>query len=284
MMDGPMMTDTPLSINIYQEAIYTPLPDSPSLPPLVDTKSTESDYASIIHFLSSFMPHLRKAAMPVGIHNHASIDLYDYTSDGLKATEHHKFDGPEDAPAFRHKVMGNISADTRLRLIVVEDLSVKIISLLGGALQMSPEFFEEHLINSGWSGSNSGDFEADTWNTRGASKDYASIKWYRPVQPVERWDNSSDLSVPLASRASLLTSPGLASRRSVNPETFPQMQTDWISKVNIMRRDWDLGPQADPDGLGRNFSAWEERVTIWHKQLDGCVLGTQIERIILAGH
>lgn len=37
---------------------------------------------------------------------------------------------------------------------------MKMMSLLGGALQMSPEFFEEHLINSGWSGSNYGDFEA----------------------------------------------------------------------------------------------------------------------------
>lgn len=154
---------------------------------------------------------------------------------------------------------------------------------------MSPEFFEGHLINSGWSAAEYGDIEADTWNTRGAIKDYTSINWYRPVQPVERRDISSDLSLPLASRALLLASPRLASpkpvsRLSVHRDKFPQIQTNWISTVNIMRRDWDLGPHADPSGLGRRFSAWEERVTIWHKQLDGCVLGTQIERITLVGH
>lgn len=135
-----------------------------------------------------------------------------------------------------------------------------MISLLGGALHMSPEFFEEHMINSGWSGSSYGDAEADTWNTRSANKDYSSVNWYRPVQPVKRRYNASDLSVPLSSRASLLaspesTSPKPGSRRSVKSETFPQIQTDWISKVNITRRDWDLGPHADPDGSGINFSA-----------------------------
>lgn len=165
---------------------------------------------------------------------------------------------------------------------------MKMIFLLGGALQMSPEFFEEHLINSGWSGSDYGDLEADTWNTRGTNKDYASIGWYRPVQPVDRPDTSSDLSVPLASRTFLLASPGLAStkparRQSHDSNRFLPLQTTWISKVNIMRRDWDLSPLPDPNGWCRNFSAWEERMTIWHKQLDGCVLGTSINPIILTG-
>ncbi len=144
----------------------------------------------------------------------------------MGATEHHTFDGLEDGPAFQHKVLGNIPADVRLRMVLVEDLSEKTLSLLGGALHMSPEFFEEHLINSGWSAAGYGDVEADTWNTRGAIKDYTSISWYRPVQPVERWDSPSDLSVPLASRALLLASPGLASpkpvsRLSVHGDKFP---------------------------------------------------------------
>jgi len=60
----------------------------------------------------------------------------------LGATEHHTFDGIEDGPAFQHKVLGNIPADVRLRMVLVEDLSEKIISLLGGALHMSPEFLK----------------------------------------------------------------------------------------------------------------------------------------------
>lgn len=90
-MDSPVMIDTPLSADTYQEAIDTPLPDSPRFPQSFDAISTESDYASTIHFLSSFMPHLRKVAMPIGIHNHANIDLYDYTAHGLKTTGRHNF-------------------------------------------------------------------------------------------------------------------------------------------------------------------------------------------------
>lgn len=69
------------------------------------------------------MPHVRKAAMPVWIHNYANIGLYDYTPDGLKATkhQHHISDGPEDAPAFRHKVLGNMSAIDRGGGFLYED-------------------------------------------------------------------------------------------------------------------------------------------------------------------
>jgi len=77
MMETPMATDKPLSIDIDQEAINTPLPGSPSLQPPVHAASNESDYAFIIHSLSSLMPHLRKVTMTAGIHNHVSIDLYD---------------------------------------------------------------------------------------------------------------------------------------------------------------------------------------------------------------
>jgi len=139
-MEASMATDTWLSRDIDPEAMNTPLPDSPNscsspgslvlgdLTPvdaefseskLNESRSNESDYASIIKSLSSFLPHLHKVTMPAGIHDHANIDLYDYTSDGLKATRHYIFHGTGDAPAFQQKVIGNIPTDIGLRLVLV---------------------------------------------------------------------------------------------------------------------------------------------------------------------
>jgi len=53
----------------------------------------------------------------------------------------------------------------RLRLIVAEDLSTE-------TLNISPEVFEEHLINSGWSGGTYDDNDSDSWITRDMSKDH----------------------------------------------------------------------------------------------------------------
>lgn len=67
------------------------------------------------------------------------------------------------------------------RLIIVEDLSLETIHFLGRQFGVSPEFFEEHLLNSGYEGANYNDLPASTWTAAGMNKSHVSVKWHRPV-------------------------------------------------------------------------------------------------------
>ena len=222
----------------------------------------QGDYESRIGALSSVMPHLRKVRMPARVHNRAEFSIFDYTSETLVAKESYAFDALAALQAekkFRGLVVEDIPVHVRLRLVLVEDLSNIMISLLGNVLNINPEVFEAHLMNSGWSNGKYGDPEATKWNTAGTNKDYASIRWYRPIHRNEEWiDQQLTLS-----RNYLFSQNGIY---ILNDESRK-------SAVNIMRRKWNPRPWASVDSYEGHSAGWEERLTMWSTYVDGCALG-----------
>ncbi|KFG85934.1 hypothetical protein MANI_114355 [Metarhizium anisopliae] len=74
-----------------------------------------------------------------------------------------------------------IPTDITHRLFIVEDLSSRAIAHLGSCLNITPKFFEEHLVNSGYTGAEYHDPPARSWMTSDMQKSYISMKWFRPV-------------------------------------------------------------------------------------------------------
>ena len=58
--------------------------------------------------------------------------------------------------------LGDIEGNVKQRLIIVEDLSPRIINCLGRRFGVNPELFEEHLLNSGYDGAEYNDAPAHT--------------------------------------------------------------------------------------------------------------------------
>ena len=251
---------------------------APSVPPLAPVT-----YMQTIEALSAHLPHLVNTLKRTRRHG-VNVTCFDYV-DNLLVTKPPftcKTDFEHASERIRNslrlRLKDDVPFNVGLRLIVVEDLSVELIELLGSTFSISPEFFEEHLLNSGWQNGAYQDREADTWNTRGMKKNYASIRWYRPVMPALR------RSLTAEGRAKLLdlddpkftwTEPVLI-RRSDQETTRHGVKHEARLTMNILRRDWDLKTKVSDEEettLLKSPVAWEERATVWSKEINGCSFG-----------
>lgn len=172
---------------------------------------------------------------------------------------------------------------TRLRVLTVEDLNQPVIETLGSMLQLSPEFFEEHLLNSGWHDSTVRDVEAKHWPTSKMKKSYASLKWSRPVKMVKspfntkvaynnllerdpqsfQWRQQIDFKQGngqvVQNHAALLCNilrPS-SSYITVDDELFLKR---WLSWTDL---DKDTNHSVEP-------AAWEERITVCRTEQRSC--------------
>lgn len=216
------------------------------------------------------MPQLKHIYRVPSVHNRAGVDCYDYVNDVLVSGKFCSFKGGDNHSElrFRQEIKDDIPPDIRFRLLVVEDLSPKLIALLGRCLDVSPEFFEEHLLNSGWCDGTYGTYtdpESDTWNTRNMTKDYTSIRWHRLVNRrlprPKSWQEHRLLLEP--SEKPLCW----ADKELIN--TSEPCFYSLRSLVNILRSYWETTLNSDSN------LAWEERATFWSTQLDSCRLGTR---------
>lgn len=167
---------------------------------------------------------------------------------------------------------GAPSENVRLRLIVANDLSTTLIDCLGSLFSISPEVYEEHLVNSGWQNGMYNDQEPVTWITQDMKKSHTSVKWYRPVKrTMQRPYSTRDLQRLLDSSAlhfhwteavsSGFGKPNDSVEHDINPAT------------NILRRDWKMQTDAQAKPLRGSFTMWEERATVWSKQCGGYRVG-----------
>ena len=132
-------------------------------------------YASTIKILSSHLPHLRNVQRQ-SLGKNVNATCYDYADDALPSVI--TFSQSEGSSELRttggmslDQYMGSTPSDkVQFRLIVTSDLSTALIECLGTSLSMSPEVYEEHLINSGWRNGTYNDEESDTWVTRDMKK------------------------------------------------------------------------------------------------------------------
>ena len=177
-------------------------------------------------------------------------------------------------------VIESIPSDVQSRFVVVEDLSAKTIYLLSKCLGISPEIYEEHLLNCGPSYP---DPKPVTWNTRHLKKDYVSLQWYRPVK------GSAAQLLPLEDRAQLYSSSGLKWTTKEELQARPEDQHMMRALANIIhRKDLPANLQYHhtmrplvniirhgcPREINKQGSnGWSERVTIWNRRLGHCNLG-----------
>ncbi|PKY02726.1 hypothetical protein P168DRAFT_305978 [Aspergillus campestris IBT 28561] len=175
-----------------------------------------------------------------------SITLYEYYGDGLVTRV--GLEGPESVSDFR-----DVSEGLRRRVFLIEDLSVRAIHCFGETFGITPEFFEEHLLNSGWSGAKYNDPPAQSWTTARLPKSYTSIQWFRPVYrrlPIfSRRDREDLLDVD---------NDGLEYTSGGSPINIR-------AETNIFRSEWDLriNPRGTMDDMGE--FGLVERTSIWRK-------------------
>jgi len=159
--------------------------------------------------------------------------------------------------------------------VFVRDLSNRLMNSLGPAFDLSPEVFEEHLVQSGFTESSYEDPDSNTWPTRFLPKQQVSLRWLSPVlrkdmEPRDmvtrrhllsntlRWDRQ--MKARLWRRGSLLGS----TRRL-------------YTVANIFRQEWPLSavyrpPKlrlklgSDPFGDPRLFEIVDDKVGDVHKE------------------
>lgn len=246
--------------------------------PPIDTDL--KNYRKNINRLAKHFPNFQNVAATDGdtrFEWKSRIVIHDRTSaDGAYTTSRQEpFVGRSAAPAFsdfKEKLL-RITDDCVQRVVLVEDLSPKLVDLLGATFDIAPHVFEEHL---GFSGYRRRDVDTDTkkntWNTRSNALGYssvASVKWYRPVLPL----------IPIDQRF----------RRSLIRDQRPQVNCPQANcpydeehtlplsaTANIWRHFLELCPEPGTYHRGSRTEypvGWEERVTIWKQNLDGCEFG-----------
>ena len=238
-------------------------------------------FAERVRQLGFVLPHLQNVKHR-SRQQKAALQCYDFSGRELTSVRHAAFRSEQfgfytdDNMLLEQFLRLEPGAGVDLRLLVTDGLSLDLIELLGSALDISPEAFEEHLIDSGWRNGSSLDRPADTWITRDMVKDYVSVKWYRPVLKRLRKPET------LEDRATLLEP-----RENKVPLTWVEEIRDKIGKIhrvhhstsplsNVIRKAWDIhGDVADAKSTQKAV-AWEERATIWSRTLGSLCVGTLI--------
>lgn len=232
---------------------------------------------SIVRSLHEHLPHLQNV-LRKGRGKPAKIECYEYAE--RKLVLHRTFHFAESTEClsednnslgqYLHYVPPN---PVQFQLLVATDLSIPLMDCLGSSLGISPEAFEEHLINSGWCDGYHDDPESNTWITRNMIKDYVSLKWYRPVKRIlsseydsPRWSLPSD------------NAEGVKWTKTLRNASKKPVQIEYNVKpcTNIFRRGWDLRTDPRAPWVAAPSSGWEERATIWTRKYKTCRTGMSL--------
>ena len=249
---------------------HQPARESPPVP------TDLQNFQATIESLSSFLPHLENIKKPSRSQN-SRIAFIDYTNDWTPLGSWHirqvDFAQVEqnDAEQFVAALRNEIPSDCASRIIMVEDICYDVIYRLSLAFDLSPDFIEEHLINSGWRGYY-GNIEASDWATRRMKKEHTSMKWFRPVHKFydfedEDFDYSynNTLFIKLMEHA-------YQSETSSRGSLMREISHTFYVSTNICRRPWTFRRDEDATSEGM-YSIWEERATIWRRHIDGVLIG-----------
>ena len=244
-------------------------------------------FAEKINILQTCLPHLQNIRYP-SRRRDAKINCYDF-SKGLIISNWHAgfrlmldgFFADDDTPISR-LLEEQPQSDVDLRLIVAEDLSSDLIEQLGSLLDIGPEPFEEHLLNSGWRNGAKIDQGADSWITQGMNKDYLTVKWYRPVnrqfpESKRYWERATLLD-PYPRRQGF-------SWLEIVTENFGQKR--YVEHYcrhlsNIFRNEWDVHANIIGSIDWRKTVAWEERATLWSQERGSHRIGMSLRRVSFA--
>jgi hypothetical protein len=142
----------------------------------------------------------------------------------------------------------------------VEDLSERTIEVLGRRFGINPEFFEEHLLNSGYSGAKFDQPLSKAWRTASLPKSYVCMKWFRPVWKTPTYFSNRDMPDLLRDKTEHFTHRGKFTTRA---------------ETNIFRLEWDLWTDPAKTIRVSRECGWEEKVSIWKGSLSDqdCEIG-----------
>ncbi|OQE92963.1 hypothetical protein PENNAL_c0006G04196 [Penicillium nalgiovense] len=220
--------------------------DSAQLVPQEVDATGPPSYDEIIQNAGKVLEHIKNGNVGKNSrHERTSITYYDYIGNFICETGH--IDDPANIAALCH-----VSADVQQRLIFVEDLSKPTIDKLGETFSINPEFFEEHLLDSGYAGGKYDSPPARNWSTASFEKSYMSFRWIRPVYRLPTYFSSSDLGDLLDGSTTHFTR-----GKSVTTEIL----------TNIFRLEWGLWTDPTKTVRTKRVCGLEERVSIWRKRL-----------------
>ncbi|KAJ5981769.1 Mg2+ transporter protein CorA-like/Zinc transport protein ZntB [Penicillium canescens] len=203
-------------------------------------------YRKILENAGKVLEHIKNGSVgKASRHARTSITYYDYF-DNLMSDPRH-IDHSADIAALRQ-----VSENVKQRLIFVEDLSKPMMDKLGEIFSINPEFFEEHLLNSGYAGGKYDSPPARTWSTASFEKSYVSFRWIRPVYRLPTYFSSRDLEDLLEDSTKHFTRQGSVTTRIL---------------TNIFRLEWGLWTDPAKTVRMKRECGLEERVSIWRKKL-----------------
>lgn len=241
----------------------TPPPSPPPCPPPAqppadpESHVNNSTYRDIILRAAEVFDHLKNGRiLNQVIHEGTNVKYIDYTDTSVSAPVH--IDDSNDIV----NLVDNIPAGISQRLFMVEDLSWNTIECLGTHLGISPEFFEEHLLNSGYGKAQYDDEPSSSWVTSGMKKSHVSLKWYRPAwrlatAPFSKLDLEDLLNHEVGRLEYTLGKSGHVSVCE--------------TESNIFRSEWELWTDPRTTSRVKRLCGWEERASIWSKTTaNGC--------------
>jgi hypothetical protein len=209
-------------------------------------------------------------------HDHTSLVCYDYYNSSTPRLWQEINDAREI------QFLGNPPTGAYQRVLLVEDLSESTINALGKTFCINPEFFEEHLLNSGYASAEYDMMPAKMWATASLEKSHASAKWIRPVYrlPMYSWNyKMQDLAKtgkmrPRASTEGEKEGEFNEARDSIEHFTRFGIVKTWVS-TNIFRSESYLWTTRGNSKSAKRECGLEERISIWKGRLPGrdCEIG-----------
>lgn len=232
-------------------------------------------YLEKIQTLTSSLPHLKNIRSQTPRQG-AKVDCYDFHHGELQSTR--TFSGGRVASDFLtaneesldDTLKSQDDNDLGLRVLVATDLTTGLIECLGSNLAMNPEFFEEHLLNSGWAGSEVNP-EADTWVTNDMTKDYVSIVWYRMAKQYAR--QPLQYSFGRENMLELGKVNRFGNRSKALDSTRQNGDRQFFLHRNIIRREAFKPPETVLQSRNALIGAYEERATIWSGSVGRSTVG-----------
>lgn len=239
-------------------------PEGPEGPGPSSAVAEVKPYARATRSLRKHLPHLNNV-LKWSRRKQVKVECYDYSNNALSSCRKFGDDLSTDENVSLYQVLKSYPPeDVQLRLIVAEDLSTELIECLGSSLSISPEAFEEHLLNGGWRNGKYDDPKSDTWITHDMVKNYTTLRWYRPVKrklqrpySASDWENILD-----PGRCSMAWTEAVSNDAGKPYGVRHRMEP----LTKIIRRDWSLRTNAEAHVAVGDLAAWEERATIWSRQ------------------
>ncbi|KAK5059732.1 hypothetical protein LTR84_009615 [Exophiala bonariae] len=224
----------------------------------------------------------------------SKVSSYEYTQNWTALSSTHSiFDGGLrwQRSTFEARLT-NLNPECSTWVLLVEDISSQLAKTLQSSLNVDPQFFAEHLINSSWVPSGRTDHqqiedpptpytdaEASTWWTKRFQKCHASIKWYRPY--TLRLIRGSMRLSRRQYRFHRETSTDDESE-SESETSAQETQLDMMAICNSRRRhldlrlengEWDYETSTSERLQNGDKLAVEERVSLWKGTLGSREIG-----------